>query len=65
MKTKIRKRPFARRGLVPANVAIVLAIITGGAGILACEWHRAHPSKQRHGTIPTHHHKQGETTASN
>ena len=44
-------------GFIPTKAAIVLAIIGCGAGVLACEWHRAHVPKQHHGEAAAHHHK--------
>ena len=49
------------RGFISAKAAIVLAIITGGAGILAYEWHHAHPAKSQHGSASVHHHNKRET----
>jgi hypothetical protein len=53
----------ALRGFISAKAAIALAIITAGAGVLAYEWHHAHPAKPHHGSVSAHHHHKhgGET----
>jgi len=64
MKTHHTPARSARRGFISAKAAIVLAIITGSAGLLAYEWHNAHPDKQHHSA---HHPRKHDTksTASN
>ena len=53
----------ALRGFISAKAAIALAIITAGAGVLAYEWHHAHPAKPHHGSVSAHHrHKRGDET---
>jgi hypothetical protein len=49
------------------QLAIVLALIVGGAGILAYEWHAAHPGHHGGGggSIGHHHHKHAAQTAGN
>ena len=46
----------ALRGYISAQLAIVLAIILGTAGILIHEWHAAHPSKHHAGSTYEHRH---------
>jgi hypothetical protein len=55
------------RGLISLQLAIVLTVIVGGAGILAYEWHAAHPAGHHDGAgLAHHHHKHVPTkTAAN
>ena len=55
---------LALRGFISAKAAIVLAIITGGAGVLAYEWHNAHLAKSHQGSLSAHHHHKHETKSS-
>ena len=58
----------ATRGFISAQIAIVLAILGGGASLLAYEWHHAHPAKSHHNSIAAHHHHKHDAktaTASN
>jgi len=53
----------ALRGFISAKAAIALTILTAGAGVLAYEWHHAHPAKPHHGSASVHHHhKHGDET---
>jgi hypothetical protein len=57
---------FATQAFISAQLAIVLAVIMGAAGILAYEWHAAHPSKHHNSTsVGHHHHKHRTNTAAN
>jgi len=55
------------RGFISLQLAIVLSVIIGGAGILAYEWHAAHPEGHHDGMGGSahHHHKHGAKTAAN
>ena len=67
MKTKLHPRLFgcsAARGFISAQAAIVLAAITGSAGLLAYEWHRSRSGKGHHNLMRSHHHKPDAKTAS-
>ena len=55
MKTHCITSHTGTRGFISAKAAIVLAVITGGAGLLIYEWHNAHPGKT-HSSAPAHHH---------
>jgi hypothetical protein len=57
---------FATQAFISTQLAIVLAVIVGGAGILAYEWHAAHPPKHHNGaSLGHHHHKHRTNTAAN
>jgi hypothetical protein len=47
---------FVLQAYISAQLAIVLAIILGCAGILIYEWHAAHPSKHHKGAVSEHYH---------
>lgn len=57
MKTQPITRLSALRGFISGKLAIVLAVIIGGVGVLAYEWEHAHPGKSHHTFSAVHHHK--------
>jgi hypothetical protein len=57
MKQLLRHGPAALRGLISANLAIVLAVIMAGAGALAYEWWHAQAVKRAQTSLVAHHHK--------
>ena len=65
MKTHLLRS--ARRAFITAKAAIVLAVIAGGTGVLAYEWHNAHPGSSGHhaGGGGHSHHKKSKTAESN
>ena len=56
----------AASAFISMQAAIVLAVITGGAGLLVYEWHGAHHAKKHHSGSGQHHPKtHAQKTASN
>ena len=63
MKSNRTTNGSARRGFISTQAAIVLAVVTGSAGLLAYEWHHAHPPKTHHSSAGgNHHHKKATAT---
>ena len=59
MKTQRTNNLSVMRGFISAQAAIVLAVITATAGVLAYEWHSAHSAhakKEHHSAAAKHHH---------
>ena len=66
---KIHSHRSGLRGFISAKAGIVLAVLIGGATMLAYEWHNAHPGKSGHhassGGGKSHHKKKESKTAGN
>lgn len=64
MKTQRKTNRSAMGGFISTQFALVLAAITGGAVLVAYEWHAAHPAKTHH-SPSTHHQHAAKTAAKN
>jgi hypothetical protein len=57
---KLDNHRSALHGFIATQLAVVIAIITGGVALMAYEWRSAHPVKvpgSSAAAFPSHHHK--------
>ncbi len=52
-------------GFISAPLAIILAVLAIGGGLLAYEWRHAHAAKTHHAGAHHHHHHHASGTAAN